>query len=112
MSALTAEEALKWLEGTLAEFPDRLAYENVCRSMLWMTTNIVREEREAFVGALKLTIQRPTVPWLALDLAVHHRLIELRPDLEAAADAMGRGDRYPAYYREFVPPFRKKLEKL
>jgi hypothetical protein len=36
----------------------------------------------------------------------------LRPDLEAVADAMEQGERYPAYYREFVPPFRKRLERL
>jgi hypothetical protein len=112
MTALTPDEALKWLDGTLAEFPERLDYEDVCRSMLWMTTNIVRDQPEAFVGALRLLLQRPIVPWLALDLAVHHHLTELRPDLEAVANAMERGERYPAYYREFVPPFRKKLEKL
>ena len=112
VASLTPTEVLKWLEGTLAEFPERAAYQEVADSMLWKTTNIVREERDAIVGALRLTLQRDAVPWLALDLAVHHRLTELRPDLEAVVEAMERGGRYSAYYREFAPPFREKLSKL
>jgi hypothetical protein len=112
MSALTSEEALVWLDGTLAEVPSRTADQDITRSMLWKTTRIAREEREAFVGALRLWLHQRRLPSLPLDLAVQHQLIELRPDLEAALTAMEQGDGYPAYHREFVPPLRKRLQTL
>jgi hypothetical protein len=112
MSALTPDAALRWLDGALAEFAPRSSDQDITRSMLWVTTNIAREEREAFVGALRLWLQQRRPPALPLDLAVHHQLIELRPDLETVLAAMERGDGYPAYYREFVPPLRKRLEGL
>ena len=114
MNELTPKEALKWLDGTLAEFHPRESYEDVLRPMKWMTINIVKEERAAFVGALKILLKRDkkSPPNLVLDLAVHHRLTELKPELEAVANAMEKSDGYPAYFREFVQPFRNKLEKL
>ena len=112
MDTLTSQEALKWLEGTLAEFPEKVSEQEIESSMRWKTTEIVREEREAFVGALRLRIQRRTLPWLELDLATHHHLTELRPDFEAVIAAIERADGYPAYYREFLPGLRKRLERL
>jgi hypothetical protein len=112
MATLTPEEALKWLDGTLDQFPQRTEYQDICRSMLWMTTNIVRDEREAFVGALRICLRERRDAWLAFDLAAHHHLTELRPDIEAVAARMERADGYPAYYREFVPRVRKCLETL
>ena len=112
MTTLTPEDALRWLDSTLAEFQEKTPDGDVTSSMLWMTTNIVRDQRDAFVGALRLWLQRRTVPWLALDLAVHHHLTELRLDFEAVAVAMERGDGYPAYYREFVLRLRKSLDTL
>src|SRR5687768_12376027 len=112
MSELTAEGALRWLDATLAEFPERTAEQDVTKSMLWKTTIIAREEREAFVGALRLWLHKHRLPSLPLDLAVQHRLVELRPELETVLAAMERGDGYPAYYREFVPPLRTRLAAL
>jgi hypothetical protein len=110
MTALTPDEAMKWLKGTLAEFPERLDYGEVISSMRWMTTNIVRDEREAFVGALRTWLREQREPWLAIDLAAHHHLTELRPDIEAVRSRMERGDGYPTYYREFVPRIQKSLD--
>jgi len=112
MNALTSEEALRWLDDALAEFPERTADQDVTRSMLWMTTKIAHEEREAFVDALRLWLHQRRLPSLPLDLAVRHQLIELRQDLDSVLIAMERGDGYPAYYREIVPPLRKRLESL
>ena len=112
MSALTPEAALKWLDGTLAEFPERTDGEDVASAMLWKTTHIAQEEREAFVGALRLWLREGRSPSLPLDLAVRHGLAELRPDLAAVLSAMEEGRGYPAYYREFVPSLRKRLEML
>jgi hypothetical protein len=112
MSAMTPEEALTWLDGTLAEFPEKVSDQEIEKSMRWQTTNIARDEPEAFMGALRLCLQRRTLPSLALDLAVHHHLTELRPDLEAVMNAIERGEGYPAYYREFLPSLRRRLEGL
>lgn len=112
MATLTPEEALKWFDGTLAEFPERVSSGEVLASMSWMTTNIVRDEREAFIGALRICLRERRDAWLAIDLAAHHHLTELRPDIEAVAARMERADGYPAYYREFVPRIRKCLETL
>jgi hypothetical protein len=111
MNELTPEEALKWLDGTLAEFHPR--DEDVLRPMKWMTINIVKEERAAFVGALRIWLQkRKNNPFFPLELAVHHHLTELKPDLEAVANAMESADGFPAYYKEFAPRFRNDLQKI
>ena len=112
MNLLTPDDALRWFDGALAEFPEKIPDGEVTSSMLWKTTNIVRDHRDAFVGALRIWLQRRTLPWLALELAVHHRLTELRPDFEAVALAMEQGDGFPTYYREFVPRLRMILERL
>jgi hypothetical protein len=113
MNELTPEEALKWLDETLAEFPPRPPQGEITKSMKWMTINIVKEERAAFVGALRIWLQqRKNMPFFPLDLAVHHHLTELKLDLEATANAMENVDGFPAYYKEFVPRFRNELAKL
>lgn len=112
MTALTPDEAMKWLKGTLAEFPERLDYSGILSSMRWMTTNIARDEREAFVGALRTWLREEREPWLAIDLAAHHHLTELRSDIEAVRSRMERGDGYPACYRGFVPRIQESLDSL
>lgn len=112
MSALTPDEAMKWLLGTLAEFPERLDYSEVLDSMRWKTANVVRDEREALVGALRLWLRERREPWLAIDLAVHHQLTELRSDIQAVRSQMERGDGDPAHNREYVPRIQKSLDSL
>jgi hypothetical protein len=79
----TPQEALEWLESLVSQSPDNDDKYKTLKSIFWTTESVVRDDREALIGALKLWLERGMDPFLPLVIAAHHKLIELKPTLEA-----------------------------
>jgi hypothetical protein len=80
---MTAIEMAEWLEEMWTNSPDPHSGEESYRWLQSRVERIVRDEREALIGALQNWLSLRSVPetMTAADLAADFHLTELRPDL-------------------------------
>jgi hypothetical protein len=69
------------LEALVSQLPESDDKYKTLQSILWTTASVVRDDREALIGALELWLERD--PFLPLAIAASHKLIELKQALES-----------------------------
>lgn len=105
---MSATEALRWLEGELANFPERASGEDLHRFFVEITERIVRSsdltDRTDLVGALREWLKLRSEPrtMLALDVAASYSLSELKPDIEELLREVRGGKTLWPYYQDNI----------
>jgi len=108
---MTKDEMKQWLEGEIANFPERASGEEGYRFMLRQTARALDADRQALVEVLRdwLLLRAEPRTMLAVEIAASHHVDELRNDIEELLEDVKEGEAFKPHY---VRPIMEALSRI
>lgn len=108
---MSSQEILEWLESEVQCYPER-ASGNECEDFIvHLVARVLESDRNELIAAMREWIsQRDKRTLLGMRIAVEHKLLELKPDIEQLLEDVRAGRVFSPYYEEFIVPALKKME--
>ena len=120
---MTADEIVTVIERMLASFPDRMTGNEVNPMVADELRSFAVSDRESLLDALRQYLAFRVPPaqrqqedavrearlWLALDVAEHLRLIELKPDIESLLQSVRSGKALRPVHEKGVARYLQRL---
>jgi hypothetical protein len=101
---VTGAEVRKWLDEELANYPDRTSGQELRSYLVRRMAPLVDTDRAALVEALSvwLRLRQELRTMLAMDIAAHHRLVELHGAVVELLEDVKAGEAFQPYYEPWI----------